>query len=204
MGVSSPALPHPPAPRPQMHPLAPRGVGKELLGKKVEGDGRRPLGRIPAAAPSNAARSSPRRPSCTRAALDPPRQFAGELVLLDAALRPEPDPIAGARGEGAAGMRGDGDAGAGLEAALQERERPAAGREREALVAGQEKEGGETEREKREWERERETGRPREGEITDKVSFFILPLSFFNNYILVPKTSISSHSNPYNFYFLTF
>ena len=199
MGVSSPALPHPPAPRPQMHPLAPRGVGKELLGKKVEGDGRRPLGRIPAAAPSNTARSSPRRPSCPRAA--PVRRRARPA-------RRRALPRAGSDRRHAWGRscrhawrwscrcwpRGH---------ALQERERPAAGRGREALVAGQEKEGGETEREKREWERERRGDREGGG---DKIRFcfFILPLSFFNNYILVPKTSISSHSNPYNFYFLTF
>ncbi|KAG2612187.1 hypothetical protein PVAP13_4KG293415 [Panicum virgatum] len=158
MGVSSTALPHPPAPRPQMHPLAPRGVGKELLGKKVEGDGRRPMGRIPAAAPSNAARSSPRWPSCPRATLDPPRQFSGELVLLDAALRPEPDPTAGARGEGAAGTRGDGAAGAGLEAARSRRgrgRRPA-GEGRRWWPAGKRREGRPRER--------RENGRERRGD----------------------------------------
>jgi len=132
-----------------MHPLAPRGVGKELLGKKVEGDGRRPRGRIPAAAPSTAARSSPRWPSCPRAALDPPRWFSGELVLLDAALRPEPDPTAGTRGEGAAGARGEGAAGAVLEAARCRR-----GRGRRPAGKGWDGRP----REKREWERE--TGRP--------------------------------------------
>ncbi|KAG2563613.1 hypothetical protein PVAP13_8KG324026 [Panicum virgatum] len=158
MGVSSPALPHPPAPRPQMHPLVPRGVGKELLGKKVEGDGRRSLGRIPAAAPSNAARSSPRRPSCPRAALDSPHQFAGELVLLDAALRPEPDPTTDARGEGAAGTRGDGAADAGLEAARcrRWRGRRPAGEGRRWWPAGKRREGRPRER--------RENGRERRGD----------------------------------------
>jgi len=194
-----------------MHPLVPRGVGKELLGKKVEGDGRRPRGRIPAAAPSAAARSSPRRPSCPCAALDPPRWFsgelvlpdAGELVLLDAALRPEPDPTAGARGEGAAGARGEGATGAGLEAARcrRRRGRRPAGEGRRRRPAGKGWDG--RPREKREWERERRGDREGGG---DKIRFcfFILPLSFFNNYILVPKTSIFSHSNSYNFYFLTF
>jgi len=141
-----------------MHPLVPRGVGKELLGKKVEGDGRRPRGRIPAAAPSNAARASPRRPSCPRAALDPPRQFAGELVLLDAALRPEPDPTAGTRGEGAAGTRGDGAAGAGLEATRcrRGRGRRPAGKGRRWWPARKRREGRPRERRENGRERERD------------------------------------------------
>jgi len=89
-----------------------------------------------------------------------PRQFAGELVLLDAALCPEPDPTAGARGEGAAGTRGDGAAGAGLEAARCRRGRGRwpAGEGRRRWPAEKGREG--RPREKREWERERD-GRER-------------------------------------------
>ena len=149
----------------------------------------RARGGLPARAPRSIRRaSSPASSSCSTplsapSRIRPPARVGKELPARVEMELPVVASMLRAAGEGEAGGRpGKGGAGG----------RPGKGGR------------GDREREERMGERERETGRPREGEITDKVSFFILPLSFFNNYILVPKTSISSHSNPYNFYFLTF
>jgi hypothetical protein len=45
--------------------------------------------------------------------------------------------------------------------------------------------------------------RERSREEKIRFGFFVSPLSFSINYTLVPKRYMSSHSSPYNLYFLT-
>ena len=96
----------------------------------------------------------------------------------NAALRPEPDPTAGARGEGAAGTHGDGAAGAGLEAVRcrRGRGRRPAGEGRRRRPAGKGWDG--RPREKREFERERETGNREGGGDKIRFCFLFCPFPF--------------------------
>jgi hypothetical protein len=52
--------------------------------------------------------------------------------------------------------------------------------------------------------RDKDGDRERWGKEEDKFDFFVFPLFIFNNYVLVPRTSIALHFNPLNLYHLTF